>query len=85
MAMGKDTLLNVKPAVGFTLPSAGVTLHPVQRWDARFRPCLEVSGARTRSVREMRENREEAVDKLNECFGAWLLSMASELATIRGA
>jgi hypothetical protein len=42
---GEITLLNVKPAVGFTLPSAGVTLHPVKstnRKMARTPFCSQV-------------------------------------------
>jgi len=33
------TLFNVKPAVGFTLPWAGVTPAPSTRKDAGLRPC----------------------------------------------
>src|SRR5260370_28996046 len=38
---GKEifTLSNVKPAVGFTLPSAGVTPAPSIKKDAGLRPC----------------------------------------------
>src|ERR1700688_403185 len=36
---GDRTLFDVKPAVGFTLPSAGVTPAPGIKKDAGLRPC----------------------------------------------
>src|SRR5277367_760688 len=42
---GKITLLNVKPAVGFTLPSAGVTPAPSDRKSQNGEDAILLSGS----------------------------------------